>query len=625
MCGIAISTGIDSKQRFENALNTMAHRGPDNGSVECFLEEQVFFGHRRLSIIDTSSQANQPMFDGTRQWVTVLNGEIYNYKELKEQLIKLGAGFRTDSDTEVLLEGYKHWGGEGLLRRIEGMFAFVILNINEKSIFFARDRFGVKPLYLFSEGDSISLCSEVKFLKALYGNLEIDTFSKYNFFKTGFIPSGRSIYKDIKSVPAGGYGRFDLSSSSLTIKKYWKPLDYFTEDRERPRLEEVEEQVLEYLQKSIKYRLVADVPVGLFLSGGIDSNLLSAIISKDLNRPVKTFTIGFENQEADESEIASKTSNYLGLENVRHICTFKDFNHQFDQMYQYFDEPFGDSSAPLTMLVSEIARREVKVSLSADGGDEFFGGYSKYYSQQRMWGILNSIRKPLGSLVSRGIDLFTSPFLAFEKVLANANMLEMGRNVLRSSSSKEALLQKISPCITSDFELRKYTNVSLESRFLWPQFVEDAPDGIEVLTSHDILHYMQGDILKKVDMATMSKSLEGRDPFLNHDLYQYLAKIDPEVKFSRTSNKKILRKLVYRYLPESMIDRPKRGFQAPIVTWSAQVLNREREFIFDRRDELGLNEGYLHKLFEWSSIHLSIANKLWLILNYLKWSDAVRN
>lgn len=621
MCGIAfqISNKPINSILFQSSLEKMIHRGPDSNNC-VYYDNNIALGHTRLSIIDTSNRANQPFFDENSGLVIVFNGEIYNFKEIKSKLKLQGLQFKTNSDTEVILKGYHLWG-EKVLHHLEGMFSFVIYDRRRELFFIARDRFGVKPLYYYHFQKELIISSEIKFIKSMVNNLTVDESSKYNYFKTGYVPAQSSIYNEIKNFPSGHYGIFERNNNNLTKHEYWNPVRVFKRNRVSLDFEEVKEVVRQHLISSINQRMVSDVPVGVFLSGGIDSTLLVSILKKELNYNFKTFTIGFDDI-ADESKIAKTTTNYLGLENISKIVTYNDFKNQFEQQYNYFDEPFSDSSAPLFMELTQLARQYVKVSLSADGGDEFFGGYSKYLSNQGKVKYLKKLSFGKKSWYKKMLT-YTIKELVENMKYDTAIKVEHINNIACQRNKLFKSISKIETVFFTDYELENYIkNIDSSQDYMRDsRFESNNFYGVEDMLTHDILHYMQGDILKKVDNATMSKSLEGREPFLDHKLFEFLGTISPEIKFDKRVNKYLLREVLYDYIDKEIVDRPKSGFGAPLVSWSNNIVNDYRELIFDYREIIGISEDYIHRLFSDIGNNRSTTDRLWIIVNYLKWFD----
>jgi len=622
MCGIAGIIGVKGldEKEFQHNLLKMQHRGPDSFGVLKVDELGSVLGHVRLSIIDVSNKAAQPMLDKTERYVLVFNGEIYNYSSIRNKLMNKGVTFKTNSDSEVIIEAYIVWK-EKMLSQFEGMFAFSILDKKEGTLFIARDRFGVKPFYYSITKEGFYFASELKVIKNLTKSNTINQQAKYNYFKLGNVQANETIYKGIEPLLPGNYAYLNINTNKLNVTRYWSPEDQYTKERISLSKVEILEDVKDYLKKSFDLRMVSDVPVGVFLSGGIDSTLLASILKKELDYDFTTFTIGFDDPNYDESNIAKATSKYLGIDNINYTCSFEDFQNEFTKMYDYFDEPFADSSAPLTMLLSGLARQHVKVSLSADGGDEFFGGYSKYKSNEFLYKTLLKVpgffAKGSSLLVKKLINQKTNNF-EFERL----GVYEMAFNILSTKRKDIKQISKLESSTFSDAELNRFLpSVNCFERTRYGSYKNIFIKEKELLMLHDIQNYMLDDILKKVDITSMSKSLEAREPFLDHNLFEFLGKIDVKSKFYGNSNKPILRELAYQYVPKEILDLPKRGFGAPLQKWSKLIIRQYNDFLYDSFIDKRWSVTYLDFLIKNSEYSLVLGEKLWSILNYLLWEE----
>lgn len=622
MCGFVGLVGNHniSDDAFRSTVLHLKHRGPDDTGIKNIRKWKAHLGHVRLAVMDTSSSGAQPMQDCTGNFVLVFNGEIYNFKELRDRLKSNGAVFTTNSDSEVLLEAYKAYGVD-VVSQLEGMFAFAIFDLRTGHVFLARDRFGVKPLYYHVSNGVLYFASEHKALLPLIGNVELSAIAKYNYFKTGYIPANQSIYQGVQALPPGHHVVFKDIAEDHILEEYWSAGKTFMLKRSRVSREDILNHVRNLLIDSFQLRMVSDVPVGVFLSGGIDSTLLASILKVDLDVDLQTFTIGFEDEKCDESRVAARSASLLGIKNHRTICTYSDFRRQFQNMYRYFDEPFADSSTPLTMLVSEVARAHVTVSLSADGGDELFGGYSKYRRNDHAHRTLMAIPKFAGPSLGRQVEKRLQK-KAKCMDFAHLGRLEMIRNSLLEASNDTRRFIKIENVIFSDAELQQYLpSVSICNRARSAVAETGHPQGIESYMLHDMRNYMVGDILKKVDMSTMAHGLEAREPYLDHKLCEYLGGIAPKSKFFGRSTKAILRTLLYRYIPKDVINLPKQGFGAPLVEWSSQIIKEHRPFLEASALSDGMNGQYLHSLFKQSTDSGLVMAKLWTLLNYYLWAE----
>jgi len=407
MCGISGFCDFKKKSSeniLKNMTDALIHRGPDSSGYSFFEYEtyQVGLGHRRLSILDLSSHGHQPM--SFENLDIVFNGEIYNFKEIKKELLELGYSFYSNSDTEVILKSYYQWGIKAV-DRFNGMFAITIYDKKENKLILIRDRVGVKPFYYYKKDSLILFSSELKSFHK-YPNFEkiIDKNSLSLYLQFGYIPEPHSIFKNSYKLKAGHYIEIDLKSQKIEEIKYWDVVDFYN----KPKIDISQEEAIlkteELLKSSFEYRMVSDVPVGVFLSGGYDSSLVVSILENGRNEKLNTFTIGFKEKGFDEAPYAKEVAKYLGTNHTEYYCTQKDALEIIPKLAEMYDEPFGDSSAIPTTLVSALARKSVTVSLSADGGDEIFAGYGKYTTTKQYFDKFNKISNSIKSLVNFGMD-----------------------------------------------------------------------------------------------------------------------------------------------------------------------------------------------------------------------------
>ncbi len=396
MCGITGYISFNnkfSKDDLHLMTDAIAHRGPDADGF--FVDAGVGLGHRRLSIIDLSQSANQPMISGEGRYVIVFNGEVYNFKEVAEELkqVKPQFNFKTTSDTEVILEAFAHWG-ETFVHKLNGMFAFSIYDKETKELFVYRDRMGVKPIYYYWDEESFVFASELKSIKQLKHkiDLKINSLAINEFLHLGYIPEPHSIYEYIKKFPSGSY--FKIKNKELTISKYWKVEDKLQQQTIND-FTTAKKTLKELIESSVSYRMISDVPFGTFLSGGVDSTIVTAVAQKFSNKPVNTFSIGFKEAKHNESVFAKNVANYLKSNHHEFIVTEKDAIDLAEKLQAIYDEPYADSSAVPTLLVSKLARQHVKMTLSGDGGDELFMGYGAYQWAKRLSNpLVAAFRKP---------------------------------------------------------------------------------------------------------------------------------------------------------------------------------------------------------------------------------------
>ena len=566
MCGICgiIDKGTLSRDIGMKMVMQMKHRGPDCQEVKIYPEQECLLGHARLSIIDLSAGANQPL--EYNQYVVVFNGEIYNFREIKKELAELGHQFSLDSDTEVIVHAFSQWGAK-CVEKFIGMFAFAILDKEKQQITLARDRAGIKPLYYYEQNGCFLFASE---LKALYPHpkfeKDIDPKAIGLYLKYGYVPAPMSIFKNTYKLMPGHVMQYDIQKRDQTMTKYWDVMDYYKKPRLKVSYEEAKTELERILTSAFNYRMVADVPVGVFLSGGYDSALLTTLLQKERTEKLKTFTIGFDNKAWDETPAAKALAERLGTDHTEYICTQKDCKDIIPELPYYFDEPFADNSAVPTILVSRLARKDVKVALSADGGDETFAGYNRYgglYSVRKILKLIGGIRNEKLSKLGCHINDFITEKYSFthEKGEAFAKLLAIEPEYRVAMTAESGSFSTLSESVYHELTSLPYPD---------PLFMldeRDFDDPISVATAMDYVNYMADDILVKVDRATMSISLEGRDPLLDHRIIEYAAQLPIEYKFDHGNKKRIYKDILYQYVPKEMMERPKTGFMMPVEEW----------------------------------------------------------
>jgi len=571
------------------------HRGPDEGGLH--IEPGVGLGHRRLSIIDLMT-GRQPLYNEDRSVVVVFNGEIYNYRELLPELRGLGHVFRTKSDTEVIVHAWESWG-EKCVDRFRGMFAFALWDVNKETLFFARDRLGVKPLFYAVQPDGMLIFgSELKSLVA-YGSLrdEIDPFAIEEYFALGYIPEPRTIYAGTCKLPP---------ATTLTVKRgmpvpeprqYWDVR--FTLDN-RISDADAEAEFIERLRESVRLRIISDVPFGAFLSGGVDSSAVVAMMTRISNEPVNTCSISFSDPEYDESGYAQQVAERYQTLHFFERVESEDFD-LIDELVWLYDEPYADSSALPTYLLCQLARKYVTVALSGDGADESFGGYRRYrmhIGEERVRSALPlSLRRPMFGLFGRMYPkadwaprMFraktTFQALAKGSVEAYFHSVSILRDEMRSRLFSDSLKTK----------LGGYNAVEVFQRH---GARADTDDPLALVQYLDLHTYLVGDINTKVDRASMAHSLEVRGPLMDHPLVEWIATLPSHFKVRRGESKFLLKKSMEQYLPHALMYRPKMGFSVPLASWFRGPLrNRVREALLgEQMLETGLfNADYLHRL-----------------------------
>lgn len=553
MCGIAgfVDFNADlTKNSLIQMTDALEKRGPDGGGYSFFTHSNFHLGlgHRRLSIIDLSLNGKQPM--SRHKLHITFNGEIYNYQEIKQELQKRGHNFSSTSDTEVILIAFKEWGKHAI-SRLNGMFSFVLYDENEDKLYFIRDRAGVKPLYIYHKNNVILFASELKSLHHIEGfKKEIDSDALASYFQYGYIPTPHCIFKNVRKLKEGHILTLDLKSKEETLKPYWQVQSFVDKKIIKLKEEEIILETEKIFQKSFQYRMISDVPVGLFLSGGYDSSLVSALLQSASTNKIKTFTIGFENQEFDESDHAEKVANYLGTDHKTLLCTETEAKEIIPKLPIIFDEPFGDSSAIPTYLVSKMASSEVKVVLSADGGDEQFMGYQRHVNAFK----LAQLMKLFGPKLSKRLGHLGSS-LPLDRIKRKI--------VLAMADGHISNIPLFQTQTLHQEELAQLLNHSFKTSLIQ----KPKSKSINSLFATEYLHYMQDDILTKVDRTTMYCGIEGREPLLDYSIAEWMLSLPIEMKYKKKTLKYIIKEITHKYIPEELMKRPKQGFGVPIYQW----------------------------------------------------------
>jgi asparagine synthase (glutamine-hydrolysing) len=565
MCGIAGFIDL-SKQTSNEVLvgmrDSLSHRGPD-AAGEYFLDSDVFslgLAHRRLSIIDTSSLSNQPVH--FEHLSMVFNGEIYNYKELKEKLTSAGYSFKTNSDTEVVLLAFHAWNVKALTY-FKGMFSLTIFDRSAQKLYLIRDRFGVKPLYYFLDNDLLLFGSELKPLHVhpRYKK-ELNTKSVWYFFQYGNIPSPHSIFNQTYKVEPGTILTIDCNTLHLEKNTFWSPELAFQKVPLSISFEEAKRHTQELLFDSINLRMVADVPVGLFLSGGYDSATTAACLTQT-HKNLKTFTVAVPEAGLNEGPKAKQIADYLGTTHTEITCDLHEALQVIPLLPTIYDEPFADSSAIPTYLVAKHAVNSVKVALSADGGDELFAGYNRHLYYSRIPNAVRYLPNWVGSSVANSIGAIGLTGLKAQRVQKFARLL--------SDFSVESYMHAMTTSMSND-QLNKLINQRNIPDNL-PFFQGRSP--LATMLLNDSVNYLPNDILLKVDRATMAVGLEGREPFLDHELFEFLAQVPDHFKCDGKDTKILLKHIAHDLLPQTLMQGPKKGFAIPISAWMRDYLKSE--------------------------------------------------
>ena len=546
MCGIYLTNHSLSEKAVRKKLNRMDYRGPDYQGYAKI--NSVKSGHNRLSILDLDPRSHQPMQE--KAYSIVFNGEIYNYLDVKQQLEKESITFNTTSDTEVLLKGYIAWG-EKILHAINGMFAFAIYNSGNDTVFVARDRLGVKPLYYSWENGKLELGSQ---LNTLTTQEKLDHEAIQMYLSMGYIPSPKSIYSDIRKLPAGHYAQFDLKNSTKSITSYWE-------------LEKVKKRNIPYnqakqefkalLKDAVKIRLQSDVAYGSFLSGGIDSALVSSMANEALSEPLKTFTIGFEDKKYDESDIAQQFADHIGSDHRITMCKSTDPLTLLDDFFKVYDEPFADSSALPSLLLNKVTKPYATVVLSGDGGDESFLGYNHFEWLKKLFLIYR---------VPYVMRLFIQKLFPF-------NWLGKRGESIKNIVGYKSLSKFIQHIFTG------YDPITLDKIQSWfkpyQKHLEFATAPLQKAADLNIRLWLEGDSNVKVDRASMVYSVEVRSPFLDYRVVEYARSLPLKYRYYKKIRKRILRDILSDYIPEKIFDQPKKGFSVPLAQWTRNELKNE--------------------------------------------------
>jgi len=588
MCGIAGLLSIEPAQQAPSLVKAMtdaiAHRGPDGEGIHVDAEGRVVLGHRRLAIVDLAPTGRQPMVSGAGRYVVTYNGEIYNFPELRRELEQRGCAFRGTSDTEVMLAAFDTWGVSAALARLNGMFAFAVWDRTERRLWLARDRAGEKPLYYWSDGRQLIFASEMKALMCCPAvPCTVDRDALCSFLRFSYLPAPATIFQRVRKLEAAAVLSARLTGDSLDIvsERYWTAPQLFRDARAAQRQDIAWQERIEtaetLLGDAVRMRMVADVPLGAFLSGGIDSSAIVALMQRNSATPVRTFTVGFDEFGFNEAPYAAAVARHLGTDHTEVQLSAADALACVPSLADIYDEPFGDSSQIPTLLISRVARRSVTVALSGDGGDEVFGGYHRYVWWRRFWrlsralpqvalGLLTSLMRSTGNVYGSGRP--------FARTLLRGRLAEWGdvaekmqktADILRQKSFRGIFMRLISQTMSPEEMVSGGREPeSLISSWCYPQ---DESAFTEEMMLLDFLSYLPDDILVKVDRASMACSLETRAPFLDHRLVQWSWGLPLEAKIQNTTGKRILREIAYRHVPRELLERPKQGFGIPITQW----------------------------------------------------------
>ena len=642
MCGLTgfINLKNDGSkcEDYLRAMNTaLTHRGPDDEGYWIDPQRTLGMAHRRLSVLDLSRQGHQPMFSASDRYVIAFNGEVYNFLELRKQLNSIQ--WRGHSDTEVMLAAIEKWGIEYAVKKFVGMFAFALWDKKERVLHLVRDRLGIKPLYYGWQGNSFIFGSELKALKAHPEFRDvIDRNSLALFLRHNYVPAPYSIYQGINKLLPGHI----LSLSAENPKQasapvpYWSVKDAVEQGIKDPFAGSEEEAVKQFesiLADAVKLRMVSDVPLGAFLSGGIDSSMIVALMQAQSNQPTKTFSIGFIEDEFNEAQHAKRVANHLGTDHTELYVTPRQAGDVIPRLPVLFDEPFADSSQIPTFLVSELARQKVTVSLSGDGGDELLGGYPRYGRTDFIWNkikrypllfrkiiaqVLVSVPPSNWDALFHRIEFLIPPKL---RVTNKGHKLHVLATLLNPESGEE-LYKGLVSCWNDPMSVvlsSREPLTLLSDKYDW----ETTPTFIDRMMFLDLITYLPDDLLAKLDRASMGVSLEARVPFLDHRVVEFAWRLPLEMKIKNGEGKWLLKQVLYKYVPKQMIERPKMGFSIPLDSWLAGPLKDWAENLLNekRLQEEGFFDPRLVRE-KWSE-HLSGERNwqlfLWNVLMFQAW------
>jgi asparagine synthase (glutamine-hydrolysing) len=605
MCGIAGFFEIDARGSSESLQatamlmsRTLRHRGPDDEGVWWDAKTGIALAHRRLSIIDLSAAGHQPMLSASGRYIAVYNGEIYNFQELRSQLQRSAnpVAFRGHSDTEVMLACLEAWGVEDSLKRWNGMFAFAVWDKESHTLHLARDRFGEKPLYYAWTGRTFLFGSELKALRAHPGfRAEIDRNALALYLRYNCVPSPYSIYRQaFKLPPASLLTLTGNDPQSARPVPYWSLEDSVAKGRAEPfrgSIDEAAAELEELLRDAVRRRMVSDVPLGVFLSGGVDSSTIAALMQAQSSRPVRSFSIGLREPDFDEATHACAVAEHLGTEHTELYISAHDAQDAIPLLPAIYDEPFADSSQIPTFLLARLTRQQVKVSLSGDGGDETFGGYNRHLwckpMERMMARIPRPARRALAAIIHRARPA------QWQMLYRISTAFTAEREKQRLSGQK---LHKLADALTARDIETAYRHLvshwmepsaivigSEEPPILYGDAKLRMPSATEQMILHDALTYLPDDILTKLDRATMAVSLEARVPFLDHRIAEFVWRLPLAMRVKDRKGKRILRQVLHRYVPARLVDRAKTGFGIPLESWLRGPLREwAEELIADR-------------------------------------------
>lgn len=644
MCGfVGYWQSVDSPEipsTLIKMMDAIAHRGPDDyGSWVC---NGVFMGHRRLAVVDLSPAGHQPMRSVSQRYIIIFNGEIYNHQSLRRELESFGMCWQGHSDTETLLAGFEYWGIRATIEKAIGMFAMAIWDTQLRQLHLVRDRLGEKPLYYGWQNDVFMFGSELKSLKlhpSFRGEINRDALSLY--MRHAYIPAPHSIYQDIQKLEPGTILTLSDEGRTTSSVCYWSGSEAALAGKLRP-FDGSAEHAVDHLESvlldAVGQQMLADVPLGAFLSGGVDSSTVVALMQAKSNQPVKTFSIGFHVERYNEAEHAAAVARHLGTEHTELYVTPQQAMDVIPSLAQLYDEPFADSSQIPTFLVSQMARSHVTVALSGDAGDELFAGYNRYVLTQKTWRQLSKLPVSARRMLASGIKSITpdtwnkiaAPCMRMlpehNRLALPGDKLHKAASVLSSRNAAEIYRGLVSTWPEpSDLVLNSTEPMSALTNPQIAKALQELNSDVEQMMAYDMLSYLPDDILVKVDRAAMGVSLETRVPFLDHRVVELAWQIPLDYKLRDGQSKWALRQVLYKHVPRELIERPKMGFGIPIDDWLRGPLREWAEELINPmriREEGFFNyEMIAEKWYEHLSGKRNWSQHLWCVLMFQAWLE----
>jgi asparagine synthase (glutamine-hydrolysing) len=640
VCGIAgfldgsRSVAADEAVARTRAMSdAVAHRGPDDSDVWVDAAAGIGLGHRRLSIIDLSPLGRQPMHSADGRYVISYNGEVYNFAELRAELAARGHCFRSSSDTEVMLAACREWGPERAVTRFVGMFAIALWDRETATLRLIRDRIGVKPLYWCRRGDTLLFGSELKALMAHPAwRADIDIEAVAAFARYSYVPCAATIFRSVQKLRPGCILTAQAGAEP-SISPYWRLRDAVaspTIDDEKDAADELEA----ILRDSVRGRMIADVPLGAFLSGGIDSSTVVALMQAQSVRKVRTFSIGFREPGYDEARHAKEVAAHLGTDHTELYVTPREAIDVVPNLPKWFDEPFADSSQIPTYLVSAMTRQHVTVALSGDGGDELFAGYLRYRIVDQVWRRFASMPRSLRGALGALLASLPEPLLdrASRLLPKRLRPLNLGRKAHRLAAlaalpAEDELFLELAAIWPDERALVPGSKGALRLR-AEPDLASLLPDAVSRMQYYDTTNYLPDDIMTKVDRCSMAVALEAREPMLDHRLVEFAWRLPRRFKYDGRQTKRLLRQVLYRYVPPELVERPKMGFSIPLGAWLRGELREWAEGLLSRKrlvaDGIFAADEVRRLWDEHQAHHANRENVLWNVLMFQAWKEHYR-